>query len=127
MRGEIVGGREDTTAPHTMTTNADHPAGAGGLPWVVAEHPVVAQGGTQAQELIQSHWSTQEELQGEVAAVGPPASKGGTRGARQGVALGTRALQGALLGEASGMPRPSMMNNGLILVASSIFCTGIQI
>ena len=43
VRGEIVGGKVDTTAPHTMTTNADHPAGVGGLPWVVAEHLAVAQ------------------------------------------------------------------------------------
>ena len=43
VRGEIVGGKVDTTAPHTMTTNADHPVGVGGLPWVVAEHLAVAQ------------------------------------------------------------------------------------
>ena len=43
VRGEIVGGKVDTTAPHTMTTNADHPAGVGGLPWVVAEHLADAQ------------------------------------------------------------------------------------
>ena len=43
VRGEIVGGKVDTTAPHTMTTNAGHPAGVGGLPWVVAEHLAVAQ------------------------------------------------------------------------------------
>ena len=86
---------------------------------------VKLQGGMQAQEPIQNHWPTQEELQGEVLEVGPLVNREGTRGARQGAALGTRALQGAPPEEASGMPRPSMMNSGLILVASSIFCTGI--
>ena len=43
VREGIVAGRVDTTAPHTMMINDEHPAGVVGLPWVVAEHPAVAQ------------------------------------------------------------------------------------
>ena len=45
VREGIVAGRVDTRAPHTMMINDEHPAGVVGLPWVVAEHPAVAQVG----------------------------------------------------------------------------------
>ena len=145
VREEIGGGRVDTTAPHTMMIKEEHLVVVVGLPWVGGEHQAVAQvvlkisfvtslcskwsssqEGTQVQEQIQSHWPTHEELQEvEVAEVGPLANKGGTPEVPQGAALATRALQGAPLEEALGMPHPSMMSSELILVASSIFCTGI--
>ena len=43
VKEEIVGGKVVTTVLHTMTTNADHLVGVGGLPWVVAELLAVAQ------------------------------------------------------------------------------------
>ena len=45
VREGIVAGRVDTTAPHTMMINDEHPAEVVGLPWVGAEHPAVAQVG----------------------------------------------------------------------------------
>ena len=43
VREGIVAERVDTTAPHTMMINDEHPAVVVGLPWVGAEHPAVAQ------------------------------------------------------------------------------------
>ena len=43
VREGIVAERVDTTAPHTMMINDEHPAGVVGLPWVGAEHQAVAQ------------------------------------------------------------------------------------
>ena len=43
VREGTVAGRVDTTAPHTMMINDEHPAVVVGLPWVGAEHPAVAQ------------------------------------------------------------------------------------
>ena len=42
-REEIVGGKEDTTAPHTTMISEDHQVGVGGLPWEGGEHQAVAQ------------------------------------------------------------------------------------
>ena len=76
-------------------------------------HKILSQGGTQAQEQTQSPWSIHAGLQEvEVAVVGHLVNKGGTPGARQEGASGTRALQGELLEEALGMLRPYMMSSG---------------
>ena len=76
-------------------------------------HKSSMQEGTQAQEQTQSHWSIHAGLQeAEVAVVVPLANKGGTPGALQEGASGTRALQGELQEEALGMLRPYMMSSG---------------
>ena len=55
VREEIVGGRAATIALHTMTTNADHLVGVGGLPWVVAELLAVAQVIHSSLSILRSH------------------------------------------------------------------------
>ena len=55
VREEIVGGRAATIALHTMTTNADHLVGVGGLPWVVGELLAVAQVIHSSLSILRSH------------------------------------------------------------------------
>ena len=55
VREEIVEGRAATIALHTMTTNADHLVGVGGLPWVVAELLAVAQVIHSSLSILRSH------------------------------------------------------------------------
>ena len=57
VREEIVGGRAATIALHTMTTNADHLAGVGELPWVVAELLAVAQVIHSSLFILRSYWT----------------------------------------------------------------------